>query len=139
MLHSVRLGREPNPRGSDRPADGRVLARCALETLDEAGARKERPVLVSDHNGEEARARELGMVLLHLRGQGPELDELTTWFPAVGFGDVGAAAGAVGACVAVRALQRGYAPSRRCLVLSCSDGEERAAVLLGLGGTGRAG
>jgi 3-oxoacyl-[acyl-carrier-protein] synthase I len=139
VLHAVRMGREPNPRGSDRPADGRALARCVLEALDEAGARRERPLLVSDHNGEVARARELGMLLVHLKGQGPELDDLATWFPAVGFGEVGAAAGAVGACVAVRALQRGYAPSRKCLVLSCSDGAERAAVLLGLGGTGRSG
>lgn len=117
--------------GRTRPSEGRALARCALEVLEAAGARGERPLLLSDHNGEEFRAWEWGMLLLHLRAQAPEWEGLRTWLPATGLGDTGAASGAVATCVATRALQRGYAPSRLALVLSAADGPERAALLVG--------
>jgi 3-oxoacyl-[acyl-carrier-protein] synthase-1 len=131
VLHGVRLGQEPHPRGSDRPSDGRALAECAGEVLAAAGAVHTAPLLVSDHNGEEVRAREWGMALLRLRELDPALATPPTWYPAIGFGDVGAATGAIATCVAARALQRGYAPSSHCLILSSADDAGRAAILLG--------
>jgi len=131
VLHAVRLGEEPHPRGSDRPSDGRALAACAEAVLAAAGALRARPLLVSDHNGEEAKAREWGMVLLHLRGLDASLGGLQAWYPSIGFGDVGAAMGAVSACVAVRGLQRGYAPSSVSLVFASADDSGRGAVLIG--------
>jgi 3-oxoacyl-[acyl-carrier-protein] synthase I len=67
--HAVALGQEPYPRGTDRPAEGHALARCALEVQEAAAARGERPLLLGDHNGEELRGWEWGMLLLHLRSQ----------------------------------------------------------------------
>ncbi|ATB45714.1 hypothetical protein [Corallococcus macrosporus] len=131
VLHAVRLGDEPHPRGADRPSDGRALAACAEAVLAAAGVLRARPLLVSDHNGEEGRAREWGMVLLHLRAMDASLEELQAWYPAIGFGDVGAAMGAVNACVAVRGLQRGYAPSSVSLVFASADDSGRAAILAG--------
>ncbi|WP_163782539.1 hypothetical protein [Myxococcus vastator] len=131
VLHAVRLGEEPHPRGADRPSDGRALAACAEAVLAAAGALRARPLLVSDHNGEEGRAREWGMVLLHLRTLDASLEGLQTWYPSSGFGDVGAAMGAVGACVAVRGLQRGYAPSTVSLVFASADDSGRGAILVG--------
>jgi len=131
VLHGVRLGQESHPRGSDRPSDGRALAECAREALAAAGPVRAPLLLVSDHNGEYDRAREWGMVLLRLRELDPALDGLPTWYPAIGFGDVGAATGAVAACVAVRGLQRGYAPSSTSLILSSADDAGRAAIVLG--------
>lgn len=131
VLHGVRLGHEPHPRGSNRPSDARALAECAREALMAAGTVRAPPLLVSDHNGEEARAREWGMVLLRLRELDPALAGLPAWYPAIGFGDVGAATGGVAACVAVRGLQRGYAPSSTSLILSSADDAGRAAILLG--------
>ena len=55
---------------------------------------------------------------------------LSVWLPATGFGNTGAASGAVGLCVAVRGLQRNYAPAPVVAVLSASDGAERAALIL---------
>ncbi|WP_245814576.1 hypothetical protein [Cystobacter ferrugineus] len=130
VLQAVRLAHEPYPRGSDRPSDGRALAGCAQEVLAAAGPVRSPPLLVSDHNGEEGRAREWGMVLLRLREMSPALEGSPAWFPSIGFGDVGAATGAVAACVAARGLQRGYALSSTCLIMSSADDAGRAAILL---------
>ncbi|RKH16345.1 hypothetical protein D7X74_15720 [Corallococcus sp. CA047B] len=130
LLRAVRLGREPHPRGSDRPSDGRALAGCARDALATVEQTLSPPLLVSDHNGEEARAREWGMVLLHLRAQDAMESSPRAWFPSLGFGDVGAASGAVAVCVATRGLQRRYAPSSTCLILSTADDAGRAAMLL---------
>lgn len=130
QFRAVCLGREPNPRGSDKPADGRALARCILDTLS-AGGDHQQPLLISDHNGEQHRAMEWGLVQMHLRSQIPTWEDLKAWYPAVGFGDVGCASSAVGLCLAIRSLQRRYAPEAACLILSSSDEGARAAMLIG--------
>ncbi|MBJ6763548.1 hypothetical protein JGU66_22495 [Myxococcaceae bacterium JPH2] len=129
-LRAIRLGVEAFSRGADKPSDGRALAGCARDALAVDGHIQGTPLLVSDHNGEEWRAREWGMALLQLRALGPAFDAPPTWYPAIGFGEVGAASGAVGACLAIRGLERGYAPATSCLVLSCADDAGRAAFLL---------
>ncbi len=111
------------------PPDGRALLAAALEALgpEPAGSA---PWLVSDHDGEERRAAELGYLQHRLVTADRRLADAPVWFPAVGFGNTGAASGAVALCVATRALQRGYAPSTSALLLSQSDGVARGAVQL---------
>ncbi|RJS18325.1 hypothetical protein DRW03_24630 [Corallococcus sp. H22C18031201] len=129
-LRAIRTGSEPFPRGADKPSDGRALAECARTALAADGPLQGTPLLVSDHNGEEWRAREWGMALIQLRTLGLTFEAPPTWYPAIGFGEVGAASGAVGACLAIRGLERGYAPATSCLVMSCADDAGRAAFLL---------
>jgi 3-oxoacyl-[acyl-carrier-protein] synthase-1 len=85
-------------------------------------------LLIGDLNGETYRARELGLiaprVLAHLR-PGWKL-----WHPADCIGDTGAAAGAIAACMAARAFQRGYARVPRVLVFAGSDDGLRGALSL---------
>jgi 3-oxoacyl-[acyl-carrier-protein] synthase-1 len=130
LLRGVTLGHEPRGEGSDSPPVGHVLTQCLLTALKDSAVPTERLVLVSDHDGREGRAMELGGLRTLLRGQGVGDGGLGVWLPATGFGNTGAASGAVGLCVAVRSLQRGHAPAPVAAILSASDGPERAALIV---------
>lgn len=120
--------------GAMDPLDGRALAGCVKRAAREGTGGSGRPVLISDHNGEEERAREWGMALLHLQRLGPGWAAPVAWMPATSFGDVGLASGALGLCIAARSLERGYAPAGELFVLSSSDDGERAAVRVAASG-----
>ncbi|WNG32200.1 hypothetical protein F0U61_00205 [Archangium violaceum] len=129
VIRAVELGDDSRFRGAELPPDGRVLAGCVASALRTAGVEGKHLAVIADLNGEEYRAREWGMLLVQL--QAMHLGEkVSSWFPAVGFGETGAASGALGLCVAVRGLQRRYSPSPSPLVISISDGGERAAILV---------
>ncbi|HYO71665.1 MAG TPA: hypothetical protein VEU33_36860 [Archangium sp.] len=127
---AVHVAHEPNSVGTGRQPDGRVLSSCVQAVLGVPSSEDREVLLVSDLNGEERRAWEWGNALVRLKASGALHGEEPVWVPATGFGDVGAAGGAVGACLAVRAFQRGYAPARRSIVVSQSDSGERAAFAL---------
>ncbi|MBZ4422603.1 hypothetical protein [Myxococcus sp. RHSTA-1-4] len=130
LLRGVMLGHEPRAEASDAPPLGHALTQCLLAALEGAEAPRDKWVLVSDHDGEQRRAMELGGLQLSLRGQGVGQGGLSVWLPATGFGNTGAASGAVGLCVAVRGIQRNHAPAPVMAVLSASDGPERAALIV---------
>ncbi|REG33461.1 hypothetical protein ATI61_104752 [Archangium gephyra] len=127
---AVHVAHEPNFLGTGRQPDGRVLSSCVQAVLGASSSKGREVLLVSDINGEERRAWEWGNALVRLKASGALHGEEPVWVPATGFGDVGAAGGAVGACLAVRAFQRGYAPARRSVVVSQADSGERAAFAL---------
>lgn len=131
FIRAVELAMQPAPlKPAKSPPDGRALAKCVLATL--AGTRGETaPQFISDHNGEEGRAHEWGMLQVHLAAHRVEARaHSSAWLPAIGFGEAGAAAGAVGLCVAMRGLQRGYARSPSAVIMLSDDISGRAAVLV---------
>lgn len=132
LVRDVALGLEPHLSRSGPASDGRALTQCALTALGPLAPGAPPPVLILDHDGQPYRGHEWGMLLLHLSTHEPRLRECRTWLPAEGFGATGAASGGVGAAVALRALQRGYAGGSSLLVLSSSDTGERAALHLSL-------
>jgi len=80
-----------------------------------------------DINGERYRSHEWGMAVLRT----PEVFATTAYeSPANLWGDMGAAWGALGCTLAVRAWARGYARGPRALVWGSSDGGLRGAVVL---------
>ncbi|WP_164002338.1 hypothetical protein [Pyxidicoccus caerfyrddinensis] len=84
--------------------------------------------VVADLNGEEWRARELGGALARL---GPGLSDARLILPATSLGDVGAASGGVGVCLAARAFARGYARTNESIVMSLAETGRVAAIRLG--------
>jgi 3-oxoacyl-[acyl-carrier-protein] synthase-1 len=127
FIRQIHVLESPDPK----QAEGRALASCAEGVLPPPGGpAPEAPLLVSDHNGEQRRAREWGSLQIHLQAAHPDWTLGNAWFPAIGFGETGAASGAVGACVAARGLERGYARSRSALVLNTSEDGARAAIFL---------
>ena len=129
LLHEPGLGNEPRPFVSGETSQGEGLTAATTQALSHAGVPLPfRGPVVSDLNGEHWRAHELGFARVRLAPTlGPEA---RFWFPCTALGDVGAASGAVGLCIAVRALVRGYAESSAALVLSSSDHGAVAAACL---------
>ncbi|WAM24127.1 hypothetical protein [Myxococcus sp. NMCA1] len=83
--------------------------------------------LYTDINGERYRSEEWGFVVLRT----PSVWKFTGYSaPCSCWGDVGAASGALGCILAVRAFARGYARGPRALVVAGSDGGLRGAMLL---------
>jgi 3-oxoacyl-[acyl-carrier-protein] synthase-1 len=109
------------------PATGRRLAEAVREVL------RGQPFsgdLILDLNGEEWRAHVWGHALTHLARE-LDLDRCRQVIPAVSWGDIGAASGPAGMCIAARAFSRGYAGGERALVCSVSDACDVSAILLG--------
>lgn len=112
------LGGEP-PTGA---ALERVV-RAAKTTCPSAG------YLIGDLNGTQQRAMEWGHAAVRLRDESA-IAHWPAWFPAISFGDTGAAAGAVGVAVAARAFARGYAPASAALVWLSSESGEKGAIAI---------
>lgn len=119
---------------SDEPRafiEGKTSAGAGLSAVV-AGARAHAPGetvwIVSDHNGEVYRANELGHAIVRLRASDPGFGAADLWYPALSFGDAGAASPLLGVAVAARALHRNYAPGRAALVAAGSDDGRRACV-----------
>jgi 3-oxoacyl-[acyl-carrier-protein] synthase-1 len=83
---------------------------------------------VTDQNGETFRAQEWADFVLRARDRFPTVAEGALWYPAVSFGDIGAASGALGVALAVRSFARGYAPGRTAMVFSGTYEGLRGAV-----------
>ena len=104
-------------------------------SLDDDGP----PWIVTDQNGEHYRAMEWGHALVRSLPSHPALADSLLWYPAMSFGDTGAASAGVGAALVLHAFRRDYAPGRKATVLSVSEGPGRAAIILRNCNTQRAG
>jgi 3-oxoacyl-[acyl-carrier-protein] synthase-1 len=125
---SVALGAEPTSHFDDAPAQGRCLASAVTGAVSSSATlASSLGFVVADLNGTERRAYEWGMAITRLRAAGLN-GGLPVWMPAASFGDVGAASGAVGLCVAVRAFVRGYAPAPGAIVWIHSETGASAAI-----------
>ncbi|PTL80674.1 hypothetical protein [Vitiosangium sp. GDMCC 1.1324] len=128
-IRAIATGQESRHLFQDKPNTGEALAAVAAACLD-AGA-PGAPFggdIVLDLNGEEWRAREWGHARVRLA---QHLEESSRWvLPSVSVGDVGAASGAVGLCVAVRSLVRRYSRGRQVLALSSSEWGDVGAILV---------
>lgn len=126
LIDKVATGREPDPFGSGRQNMGRGLARCIQEVLAAAPSPFEGD-LYSDLNGEQWRAHEWGCVRVHLSAQ---LGAHRLHVPGTSVGEVGAASGALGVCLAAHDLARGHARQGHALVLSSSEHGEVGCISL---------
>jgi 3-oxoacyl-[acyl-carrier-protein] synthase-1 len=124
---------EPNHFFSGNLSQGEGLETAVRNAVSAASWHRpfEGPIL-SDCNGEEWRAYELGCARLRLSSEiGPAA---TFTFPCMSLGDIGAASGAVALCLAARSLGRGYAGYPGVLVLSSSDYGHMAAACVSQAG-----
>jgi 3-oxoacyl-[acyl-carrier-protein] synthase I len=118
-----------DPRDGQDPPIGEGLAEALRQLAAVTGPF---PVgetwFLLDRNGEAVRANDWGYCQQRLMASMHGLLPAAEWDLAITFGDTGAASGALAAQAAVRGFARGYAPGRCAVVLSSSDGGQRAAV-----------
>ncbi|RKH10866.1 hypothetical protein D7V97_12640 [Corallococcus sp. CA053C] len=117
FIDKVATGREPDHFGSGRQNMGRGLAGCIQEVLAATPSAFEGD-LYSDLNGEPWRAHEWGCVRTHLATR---LGAARLHIPGTCVGEVGAASGALGVCLAAHDLSRGHNPQAHALVISSSE------------------
>src|SRR5262249_24070784 len=86
--------------------------------------------IVTDQNGEVYRAYELGCMLTRVLRKLPLLQECPLTYPAMSFGDTGAASGFLAACMVIHAFQHQYNSVDSAVILSSSDRNERSSVLI---------
>jgi 3-oxoacyl-[acyl-carrier-protein] synthase-1 len=87
--------------------------------------------ILTDQNGEPYRAYEWGLAQTRVSATYPAVITHQVAYPALSFGDTGAAAGAVGTCMAMSALERRYATAPAAwVVTSSSDGRHGAVGLM---------
>jgi len=111
---------------SGRMSQGIGLSRALAEA--DAGTPDQVPWLLSDHSGETYRASELGHAVVRLRAQSSRYAAPVIEYPAIAFGDTGAASALVSVIWALRAFARGYAPAASALVAATSEGALRSAL-----------
>lgn len=121
------FGEEPDSIASGRFALGDGLIDAVRDPLVAAVDTAPAPWLIADQNGETYRAHEWGCAQMRLLSDFRRLESAVVWYPAVFFGDTGAASAAVATCMALRAFARGYAPAQVATVVSTSESTARAA------------
>jgi 3-oxoacyl-(acyl-carrier-protein) synthase len=132
-IQAVYMGMEPSSLFSGEPPVGEGLAMLMDKTAQSAGIDKsETPWFIADQNGESYRAMEWGHALVRLIHDWPGLDNAVLWYPAMSFGDTGAANGVVAICIAVRAFERGYAPAYSVNVIASSETAYRGMIRISL-------
>jgi 3-oxoacyl-[acyl-carrier-protein] synthase I len=118
VLHRFAVDSEQDNYVSGKRSQGGALA-SVIERVFEPQADSIYPGdLIADVNGEEWRAYELGTARVRLRDR---LDSTRFLYPAVSFGETGAASGVAGLCVAALSLERGYARGGAAVVTNSSD------------------
>ena len=125
-IDDVHEARESDTLLSGAPALGKGLAKVLAQA--HAGDRLDRAWVITDLNGEIYRATEWGNAIARASMGASSFQSLTTWHPAVSFGDTGAASGVVSLCALIEAFRRGYAPADVGIVSSSSDGSLRTAI-----------
>lgn len=127
-LMAAAIDEEPSSPPAEWICTGEALSRALLQAWSHAPS----PTvwLLSDHNGEHGRAYEWGGALSRLRAAGDAFAAPETSFPALGFGDTGAASALLAVGMVWHHGGRGAAPSPAALVASSSDANTRAALLL---------
>jgi 3-oxoacyl-[acyl-carrier-protein] synthase-1 len=118
---------ESQHRFSGEPAVGAALAGAVADTLKILGdGGQHTGLLIGNLNGDPYRAYDWGCALVRLRAKFPWID-LPSWYPALPFGEIGAASGPAAICMAVRGFARGYAGTDQVLVWLSSDDGHRSA------------
>lgn len=118
-VDGVATGFEPNHFFARKPNAGGALYEVVAQTLTATSTSPYKGDFVSDINGENWRARELGNARVRLADS---LDaSMRLLIPATSVGDTGAASGALSLCVAARAIVRGYARTEQVLVAASSE------------------
>jgi 3-oxoacyl-[acyl-carrier-protein] synthase I len=125
QLGLVARGETQDHRTAERPPNGVPWADAALSTLRQGG---EPPFFLVDHSGESHRAQEWGEALVRLAAHRVDLASAVNWYPAIGFGEVGAAFSPLAMVLACRAWSRRYAPASSAIVMAASEEGQRAAI-----------
>jgi len=132
---------DSGPTAGDRAAyfmrAGVLIAKVISETLADAGIARFAGDIVLDLNGEEWRAAAWGTAQTRPRPAHTRLQQVIDFdaskliLPCASFGEIGAASGVAGVCLAARSFARDYATGDATLVVSLSENGEVGVIVVG--------
>jgi hypothetical protein len=132
-IDAICFAEETKPVFSGELSTGVALAQVVHDAAQSNTNWESSPIwLIHDLNGESYRANEWGNALFRIASRSAAVAEANVWLPAVSFGSTGAATGAVQACVAIHAFQRGNSPQPAVGMIAASDDSMRACEILTL-------
>ena len=124
------IAQDSNTIFSNEPPTGKALYQVFDQALEkDMAAREAIGLIIGDLNGNEHRAMDWGYAMIQLH-RCCRIDDKPLWLPAVSFGEVGAATGAVAICMAVRGFERDYGYGQTVLLWLASENGERGAIIL---------
>lgn len=135
VIKQVATGHEVDSLLSGERSIGRALAQAILQASKpqiDSPTQFKSPWFITDHNGESYRANEWGNVITLIKSRRAELEDPDTWFPAINFGDTGAAFAPLAIAQAYIAFQRRYVAGENAIVCASSDNGLRAALCVGI-------
>lgn len=107
---------------------GEALNKALVREMERANAEQNlKGTIYCDLNGENSRATEFGNALVRILPN-YNLDDWKFEIPALSFGDTGAASGLLAACLAARALSKGYCFGDKSIITISSDQGERGTL-----------
>ncbi len=132
-IKACATGNEQNSLLSGRSSDGKVLNEVfqLAYTQLQPQPNMQIPWFVIDHNGESYRAREWGNTVTHIKANHPQWFAFETWFPAISFGDTGAAFVPLAIAQVFTALQNGYGGGDNAIICASSDDGLRTVLCVG--------
>lgn len=139
--HEKPANEPPSSAPSDDPTSGGdhaayfvqagiLWAKVITEALTDAGISRFAGDIIVDLNGEEWRASAWGMAQVRLQNV-IDFAACKLVVPCASFGEIGAASGVAGVCLAARSFARDYATGDATLVVSLSENGEVGAIVVG--------
>ena len=123
------IKREEEHRFSEKVSAGMALSESILGTLDGLTDRRAKVALIIGNlNGDPWRASEWGNALARVSAK-YEIANWGSWFPALSFGETGAATGSIAVCFGIRGFVRNYIKGDILIALSNEDGNKGAVYL----------
>lgn len=117
-------------RLSGEPSIGIALTTAITETFENLPDKgEETGLIIGNSNGSQFRANEWGNALTRLLYH-YQIANIPEWYPALSFGEVGAAVGIISICMGVRGFVRKYTNTDNILIWISSDDGSKGALSL---------
>jgi hypothetical protein len=129
-LSGLSFAQAAEHRFSARRPTGIELRDAAIAAVGAVGRDLDVGAAITNLSGDEYRAHDLANAIVALSANGVSLTNADLWYPAISFGETGAAAAMLSLGVALRAFARGYARGRDVLLLTVSEDGGRGAVVV---------
>ncbi|HEY6924502.1 MAG TPA: beta-ketoacyl synthase N-terminal-like domain-containing protein [Steroidobacteraceae bacterium] len=127
-IDAAGMGFEPNSIRSSQVCIGAGLTEALRNALTSLGPQQAISATYCDLNGQRYRSEEFSYALLRVQHAFADAHDYES--PADCWGDLGAASGALFACLAIAAQLRGYAKGNHAILWTGSESGHRAAVVL---------